>query len=90
MRRTQIYLDEQQANRLDRRAAARGTTRSKVIRLAIDDYLTRDDREVDAWRAQWREAVHRSAGIAPGLAGGETYVEDIRTGDAARLTGLEP
>lgn len=88
MRRTQIYLDDEQAQRLDRRAATGGTTRSKVIRLAIDEYLQREDHDADSWRAQWRDALDRSAGRAPNLNDGETYVEDIRNSDSARLTEL--
>jgi predicted transcriptional regulator len=88
MRRTQIYLDDEQASRLDRRAAAQGTTRSKVIRLAIDDYLTRTDRDLSSWRDQWQEALDVTAGAAPNLPDGADYVDDIRRSDAGRLTEL--
>jgi metal-responsive CopG/Arc/MetJ family transcriptional regulator len=37
--RTQIYLSEQQTRELDRRARQRGTTRSRLIREAVDEYL---------------------------------------------------
>ena len=39
MKRTQIYLDDGQADELARRAKVRGTTTSKMIRDAIDEYL---------------------------------------------------
>ena len=39
MLRTQIYLSEGQTRELDRRARARGTTRSAVIREALERYL---------------------------------------------------
>jgi metal-responsive CopG/Arc/MetJ family transcriptional regulator len=39
MERTQIYLSEQQTRELDRRARQRGTTRSHLIREAVDEYL---------------------------------------------------
>ena len=39
MERTQIYLSEGQTRELDRRARQRGTTRSHLIREALDQYL---------------------------------------------------
>lgn len=39
MERTQIYLTESQTRELDRRARVRGTTRSAVIREAVQQYL---------------------------------------------------
>ena len=39
MDRTQIYLTQAQTRELDRRAKQRGTTRSHVIRDALDQYL---------------------------------------------------
>jgi predicted transcriptional regulator len=90
MHRTQIYLDDEQTTRLDQRAAAEGTSRSKVIRRAVDEYLTQEDRDAGAWRVQWREAVQGTAGIAPYLADGGEYVEDLRREDAARLSRLDP
>lgn len=90
MRRTQIYLDDDQASRLDERASANGVTRSRVIRIAIDEYLTQDERDTAAWRSRWQEAVQKTAGAAPGLAAGAEYVESLRHSDAERLSGLEP
>lgn len=89
MRRTQIYLDDDQASRLDERANANGTTRSRVIRIAIDEYLTQDERDTAAWRTRWQEAVQKTAGAAPDLAAGAEYVESLRQSDAERLSGLE-
>ena len=50
MERTQIYLTEAQTTELDRRARQQGTTRSHLIREALETYLTpkRDPKEVDA------------------------------------------
>jgi predicted DNA-binding protein len=42
MRRTQIYLDDDQDRRLERRARATGTSRSALIREAIDRFLRRE------------------------------------------------
>jgi predicted transcriptional regulator len=88
MRRTQIYLDEQQATRLDDRAAGEGVTRSTVIRRAVDEYLARDNRDSGEWKRRWHEAVAKTAGIAPYLPDGAAYVEQLRTADAERLREL--
>jgi predicted transcriptional regulator len=89
MNRTQIYLDDDQTTRLDRRAAAEGTSRSMVIRRAVDVYLSSEERDAAAWQAQWKKAVEGTSGIAPYLAGGVEYVEDLRRDDAERLARLE-
>ncbi|MFI5004780.1 MAG: CopG family transcriptional regulator [Solirubrobacterales bacterium] len=88
MRRTQIYLDEQQATRLDKRAAGEGVTRSTVIRRAVDEYLARDERDAVEWKRRWHEAVAKTAGVAPYLPDGATYVEQVRAADAERLREL--
>lgn len=90
VRRTQIYLDDEQTARLDRRAAAEGGTRSMVIRRAVDRYLTQEERDTAEWRARWRKAVDETSGIAPHLEEGAEYVEGLRRLDAERLSGLEP
>ncbi len=41
MKRTQIYLDEDQDARLERRARVTGATKSSLIRSAIDAFLAR-------------------------------------------------
>jgi len=89
MHRTQIYLDDDQTARLDQRAAAEGTSRSTLIRRAVDTYLTQEERDAAAWQAQWRRAVLETAGIASYLEEGDEYVEGIRRLDAERLSGLE-
>lgn len=89
MRRTQIYLDDEQAARLDERAAAEGATRSTMIRRAVDEYLTQDERDAAAWQAQWRKALEDTSGIASHLEEGDKYVEGLRRRDAERLSRLE-
>jgi predicted transcriptional regulator len=89
MNRTQIYLDEGQTARLDERAAAEGTSRSTVIRRAVDAYLEQENRDATEWQAQWKKALESSAGIAPYLGEGSEYVEDIRRIDAERLAQFE-
>lgn len=88
-RRTQIYLDEEQTAKLDERAAAEGTTRSTLIRRAIDAFLAEKEEKTLSWREQWQEAVAESAGIAPYLEDGAEYVEKIRRVGAERLSELE-
>jgi len=87
--RTQIYLDKEQTARLDELAAAEGTSRSMVIRRAVDTYLSKAEQSAAAWKAQWQEALDRTAGIAPYLQEGAEYVEEIRRRDAERLSRLE-
>lgn len=89
MDRTQIYLDQRQTERLDERAAAEGTSRSTIIRRAVDAYLAQEDQEAAAWQEQWRKALEGSAGVAPYLGDGGEYVEDIRRADAERLSRLD-
>lgn len=90
MNRTQIYLDDEQTAELDRRAAAEGTSRSMVIRRAVDVYLSQEERDAAAWQAQWRKALDGTAGIALYLEEGVGYVEGLRRDDAARLSSFEP
>jgi predicted transcriptional regulator len=89
MHRTQIYLADDQTTRLDRRAAAEGTSRSTLIRRAVDDYLTQEEADASAWQGRWKKAVQGTAGIAPYLDEGAEYVEDLRNADAKRLSGFE-
>lgn len=87
--RTQIYLDAAQTAELDERAGAEGTTRSTLIRRAIDAFLAQEEQKTVSWREQWQEAVAESAGIAPYLEDGAEYVESLRRVGAERLTELE-
>lgn len=88
VRRTQIYLDERQAEELGRRARMHGTTASKVIREAIDAYLAAPADEAERLR-RFRAAVGESFGVAPLLADGASYVDDARNADLARAQELE-
>lgn len=83
VKRTQIYLDERQAEELGRRAAVRGTTASKMIREAIDRYLAGPDEEADRL-ARFRADLDSSFGAAPYLEEGARYVERLRGADRAR------
>lgn len=83
VKRTQIYLDEEQAERLSRRAALRGTTASKMIREAIDEYLAAPDDEAERL-ARYRTALDTAFGAAPYLPTGAAYVDELRAADRAR------
>lgn len=90
MNRTQIYLDDDQTARLDERAAAEGTSRSMLIRRAVDVYLSQQERDAAAWQAQWKEAVEGTAGIASYLEEGADFVDAVRRADAERLSRFAP
>jgi post-segregation antitoxin (ccd killing protein) len=88
MNRTQIYLDAAQTVELDERAAAEGTTRSTLIRRAIDAFLAQEEQRTLSWREQWQEAVAEAAGSEPYLEDGAEYVEKLRRVGAERLNEL--
>ncbi len=87
MRRTQIYLDEVQGERLARVADRSGMTMSAVIREAIESFLDRDDSE-EARLGRFRAAVLAAAGSAPGLPTGADYVDEIRPDYTDRAAAL--
>jgi len=76
MERTQIYLSKAQAAALDREARRIGTTRSHLIREAID---ARYGEVADGDRI--RRALRATAGLWKDRAGtGEAYVDQLRSG----------
>ena len=83
MRRTQIYLDEDQDRRLAERARATGRTKSDLIREALDRLLDTPLRE-DEEMARFRAAIDAAFGIAPYLEDGATYVRKLRDIDRRR------
>lgn len=88
VKRTQIYLENRQADELARRARTRGVTASHVIREAINQYLA--EPEDDAERlARFRAALDETFGIAPYLPPGVEYVEELRRADRRRQEDLE-
>jgi hypothetical protein len=88
MRRTQIYLDERQAEELGRRAAVRGTTASKMIREAIEQFLDGPD-DAQERLARYRAALEASFGVAAYLPDGAAYVDELRRGDLLRQRELD-
>jgi predicted DNA-binding protein len=88
MKRTQIYLDVEQDQRLARRAASTGITKSTLIREAIDAYL--DAPADDATRlARFRTAVRDIARTRVDLPSGRDYVEALRASDVRRQEEIE-
>jgi predicted DNA-binding protein len=82
--RTQIYLSQEQAARLDREAKRTGTTRSHLIREAIE---ARHGAAKDPKRI--KRVLRTTAGVwRDRVETGEQYVESIRTG--RRLQELYP
>lgn len=60
MRRTQIYLTDEQRRGLRKAARRRGTSVAEVIRRAVDSFLRRDD--VDT-----TDVLQRTLGALPDL-----------------------
>ena len=89
MNRTQIYLDAAQTAALDERATAEGTTRSTLIRRAVDAFLAQEEQMAAAWRQEWQEAVAEAVGSEPYLEDGADYVEKLRRVGAERLNELD-
>jgi predicted DNA-binding protein len=83
VRRTQIYLDDQQDRRLAERSRQVGRTKSALIRDAVDAYLSPASRDDEAL-ARLRAAVTMAAGAARHLPAGADYVDELRAIEAER------
>jgi hypothetical protein len=88
VKRTQIYLTEDQDSRLAVIADTRGTTKSAVIREALDEFLDDDARRDDEME-RFRRILREVAGAAPSLPSGKDYVEALRRTDAERQAALD-
>jgi predicted DNA-binding protein len=88
VKRTQIYLEEEQDRFLGQRAAETGRTRSDLIREAIDRYA-HQPQDSSTQLALFRAAVEATTGIAPYLPAGVEYVRRLREADRTRDEGLE-
>ena len=58
MKRTQIYLTEDQNSSLGRLSRASGQSKSEIIRTALDQFMAANDAKPD-----WREAMEKIRGI---------------------------
>jgi hypothetical protein len=88
VRRTQIYLDEEQDRRLAERARATGRTKSDLIREAVDRLLDEPLSEQEEL-ARFRAAAGAAFGIAPYLEDGVAYVRKLRDIDRRRQERLD-
>lgn len=88
MKRTQIYLEDEQDRRLANRAKAAGATKSSIIREAIETYLASPSDDA-ARLARFRAAVKEVARNPLSLPEGRAYVEEIRAGDKVRQAEIE-
>ena len=86
MRRTQIYLGEEQDRRLVERARVTGRTKSDLIREAVDRLLDAPLTEEEDL-ARFRAAAGAAFGIAPYLE--DVYVRRLRDADRRRQERLE-
>jgi predicted DNA-binding protein len=83
MKRTQIYLDLDQDRRLARCAAAAGTTKSTLIRAAIESYLSSADDDAGRLK-QFQSALDAVERAPVKLESGREYVERLRVADEER------
>lgn len=88
MKRTQIYLEADQDRRLASRATAAGTTRSTLIREAIELYLSTAVDEATRL-ATFLAALDALERVPAALPDGRTYVEDLRAADRDRDEEIE-
>ena len=88
MKRTQIYLEADQDRRLASRAIAAGTTKSTLIREAIESYLGAATDEA-ARLAEFRAALDAVERTPVALPDGRKYVEALRVADRAREDEIE-
>jgi hypothetical protein len=88
VKRTQIYLETEQDRKLAGRAIAAGTTKSNLIRVAIEQYLTAPD-DATARLAEFRAAIDEFARAPVALPDGRSYVEEMRARDRRRERDIE-
>lgn len=85
MHRTQIYLTEQQEERIAALSRARGESKASVIRGILDAGLDLDSAEADAVLA-----ITSTAGICAEYPDWPAWLDDVRSGSSAddRLSQL--
>lgn len=88
VKRTQIYLDAAQAEGLRRRANASGTTSSRLIREAVETYLTVTE-DAETQLARQRHAIDEAFGAITRLPGGAAFVDAARAPDTLRTDELD-
>lgn len=88
VKRTQIYLEDEQERKLSRRAGAAGVTKSTLIRQAVDAFLESPTNDA-ARLARFRAALDEVAGSPASLPDGRSYVEALRARDVRRQDEVE-
>ena len=88
IKRTQIYLDVDQDRRLASRATAAGTTKSTLIREAIESYLSTPEGEA-ARLAEFHAALDAIERRPADLPDGRAYVDELRRADRERDADIE-
>jgi Ribbon-helix-helix protein, copG family len=89
LKRTQIYITSVQDAKLAKRAAGRRTTKSTLIREAIDAFLSKSQ-SGDSRLVRFRAAVDELRRHPPlELPSGEAYLEELRAFDVQRQEELE-
>lgn len=85
MHRTQIYLTEEQHERIGSLAGSRGVSKAAVIRGILDAALETGDSEADA-----RAVITRTAGICADYPDWPEWLQNVRSGSGAdgRLASL--
>lgn len=64
--RTQVYLTQEQRDRIEELRASDGRTLAEVIRAALDEYLATHGREAEEReRAETQRVLDETFGIAP-------------------------
>lgn len=89
VRRTQVYIGEEQDAMLDARARATQTTKSALIRDAIDAFLSDNASSESSAVERMRAALDGAGGVAVDLPSGTEYVEALRAADADRAARLD-
>ena len=89
MRRTQIYLDDEQHRWLDQQSVRQSRTKSELIREAIDRLIRGGRHDADERLARFRAALNASFGTVADLPTGREFVEGARTADRDRARELE-
>ena len=85
MERTQIYLTTAQTNELDRRAKREGTTRSHLIREAVEKYLAPE------WDPEaFKTALRNVAGMWADRDDIDEIYESMRQAGRDKLAQLYP
>ena len=84
MRRTQIYITDEQERRIAARAADAGVSKAAVIRRTLDEGLGIDD-----GREERQRAIRASAGAIPDAEDWPQWLRAVRgAGANTRLTDL--